>query len=430
MKPIRIGAVGTPALPRTSVASSDLRRGFRFEVPLFSPSSAWNQRADQSARLPDSDRQIAELYRMLLGDATAVDPAALTPAAPYPFPFVNFDDGAVPIFRAGAGASEVRLRAYRGTAIGANPKIAVDRGRTVIPAPGGPVRPAGPEGPNADGALVLVDEAAQMEWDLWQATTAVDASGQSRGGGYVGTSIVAAGSMDRFYLGGTGTNPPAFFSARAAGTPLLAGLLLPEDVERGSIEHALAFAIPALRNTNRDNPSEPFASDVVYPAATTEHERVSTSAWAIAAGQRMRLREVVVGEDEIDIDDAFFAPITRMFLTALRRFGAYAVETAPSLTFFAEDVHTARIELDAGRMNFLLGRPPLSPLPPPHLHWRLLMERLSEDLEIVPLAAGRWWEYGAGRRDPHTARAAVANFEMLAPPRPALLRRRGLPERG
>lgn len=362
---------------------------------------------------------------MLLGDPTGARPHAPVAAKAYPFPFVNFDERSVPIFRAGPGASEVRLRSYRGASTSANPKIAVDRGRTVIPAPAGPVRPAGPDAPDADGDLVVVDEQARMEWDFRQAATAIGPeSGARRGAGCAGASIVAAGAVDRFYLGGSGANPPAFYGARAAGTPLLAGLLLPEDVEHGSIEHALAFAIPALRNLNRDNPSDPFPSDVVYPASTTEREFVSTSAWAIAAGQRMRLRDVILGEDAIEIDDEFFAPITRMFLAALRRYGAYAVDTAPSLTFFAEDVHTARIELDASRINFLIGRPPLAPLPPPPLHWRVLMERLSEDLEIVPFAAGRWWEYGPGLRDPHTARASDANFEMVAPPRPGLLRRR------
>lgn len=426
MRHISPGAEGKTTLPpQAAVVRNDLRRDFRLEVPLFSPASAWNQRADAAPVLPESDRQVAELYRLLLGDTTALPRRAAATPSPYPFPFVDFDDGSVPIFRAGAGACELRLRTYAGARGSANPKIAVDLGHTVIPASAGPVRPSGPESVYAGGEIVIVDRAASMEWDLWQASTVVDgASGGCHGAGRVGTTIVAAGSVDRFYLAGSGTNPPAFYSARSAGTPLLGGLLLPEDAERGSIDHALAFAVPALRNTNPANPSEPFADDVVYPAATTETERISTSAFAVAAGQRMRLREIVVGEDAIEIDYAFFAPITRMVLTALRRYGAYAVATAPSLTFFAEDVHTAPLALDAAQMAFLLGRPSSTPLPPPQLYWRALMERLGEDLGIIPFAAGRWWEYGAGRRNPHAARPLVANFEMVAPPRPGLLRRR------
>ncbi|MGZ5429588.1 MAG: hypothetical protein ACXWFS_11310 [Thermoanaerobaculia bacterium] len=425
MKPIRIPAERVTPRPHSAVSPIDLRRAFRLDVPLFSPVSAWNQSADHAPVLPSSDEQIGELYRVLLGDATSLRPRALAPPAPYPFPLVNYDDGSIPLFRAGNGAAEIRLRSYLGRATSANPKIAARESRTVLPAPAGPVRPAGPEGPDGEGFLVLIDQLSGMEWDLRQAATDLDPrTATSRGGGRSGTSILAAGSIDRFYLGGSGSNPPAFYGPRAAGTPLLAGLLLPEDVERGSIDHALAFAVPGLRNLNRENPAEAFSSDVVYPAATTERELISTSRSAIAAGQRIRLRTVVVGEDGIEIDDAFFAPITRMVLTALRRYGAYAVDAAPALTFYAEDVHTARIDLDPARINFLLGRPALAQLPSSDLHWRLLMERLSEDLAIVPFAAGRWWEFGTGRRDPRAARASVANFEMVAPPRPGLLRRR------
>lgn len=169
----------------------------------------------------------------------------------------------------GQGQQTVLLRDYEGNPGATNiQKIPVnpDSNTVTVPAPAGTVRPSGAEEPlDADGYLVLYDTETLMEYDFWTATTVRDAAGNSLGGGQPGNSILEAGAIDFFDVTGPGTNPPTFFSARAVGTPLLAGLILPEDIERGAIEHALAFAIPGPRNTNVADPQEPFSKDYFPP---------------------------------------------------------------------------------------------------------------------------------------------------------------------
>jgi hypothetical protein len=259
---------------------------------------------------------------------------------------------------------------------------------------------------------VLYDLANAIEYDFWAATTVLDADGMSLGGGQPGTAILEAGAVDFFNTGGYGANADGLWSARAVGPPLLAGLILPEDVAGGSIEHALAMAIPYPRNLASD-PTEPLKSDYFYPASTTEAEYYNTNPMALASGQRLRLKQALVDEEGEPIDEGELAPITHMYLAALRNYGAYIVDNAGGFSFYAEDIHTANLDLPDEEVNDLIGQPPDTPLDPCRTKWQIVIEKLREDLDLIPLASGHWWDYGPGGSDPATATYRVANFEVV-----------------
>jgi hypothetical protein len=267
-----------------------------------------------------------------------------------------------------------------------------------------------PSGTWSDGHVVLYDVGTFTEYDYWQATTVRDGECQSQGAGLIGTTIYETGAIDFFDVRGAGVNSDTFSSARATGTPLLAGLILPEDVESGAIEHALEFAIPGPRNLSAD-PFEPLLSDYFYPASTTETDYYSTKPNALAAGQRIRLKPQVVNENCDLIDENDFAPITRMFLAALRTYGAYLVDNAGGFTFNAEEISTAVLDLTDAQVNELIGQPPGTPLPANQTKWQIVMETLNEDLWEMPIACGPWIE----GQDPATAMITTANFEVVEP---------------
>ncbi len=247
------------------------------------------------------------------------------------------------------------------------------------------MRPSGPAGLDADGYLLLV--AGDTAYDFWQATTVREGECQSMGAGLPGPAILQAGQADFGDIHGSGANPAGVRGARPTGTPLLAGAILPEDVESGEIAHALAVAIPGMRNRSSD-PSSPLAADVVYPASSTDGVRYSINDKALAAGQRLRLRGTVVGADGDVINENELTPITRMFLRALRRYGAYVVDTADGLSFFAEDIHTAVLDLDDDEINTLIGRPAGTALPSDMTRWQLVIETLNQELTAIPFAEG------------------------------------------
>jgi hypothetical protein len=399
----------TEAPAGTAISGSTLQRDFALPIPLFAPDSAWNQIATGAAVLPDNDQQILVTYRVLRGDITSLH-GYEGPATTWPFMDISLDDYSVPVFRAGAGEQSVLLCNYEGNREWPHPKFGIGQegGPVPVPAPAGAVRPAGPEDTDADGHLVLYNPATFEEYDLWQATTVRNAECDSLGGGQVGITILEAGVVDFFDVRGPGTNPDTYYSARAHGTPLLAGLILPEDVESGAIAHALAFAIPGPRNTSTD-PSEPLASDYFYPASTTETNFFNTDPHALAAGQRIRLKQTLVDEEGEVIDENQLAPITRMFLTALRAYGAYLIDNAAGFSFSAEDIHTAVLHLSDEEVNALIGQPPDTPLPAGMTRWQVVIEKLGEELELIPIAYGPWEE----GQDPATATVETSNFEVV-----------------
>ena len=392
----------------TSASDPALQRDFTLPTPLFASSSAWNQAATMAAALPDSDQQILVTYRVLRGDTSDLYPPGPPPTT-WPFMDVNYDEYAVPVFRMGTEQQSVLMCDYEGYPGGTNPKLPVAPDGTVtVPAPAGTVRPAGPEGTDADGHLVLYDPETSEEYDFWQATTVRIEECNSQGGGLTGTVILEAGAIDFFEARGSGANPDTYFSARATGPPLLAGLILPEDVESGAISHALAFAIPGLRNTSTD-PSEPLSSDYFYPASTTETDYYNTNSHALAAGQRLRLKQEIVDDEGYSIDEGDLSLITRMFLTALRTYGAYLVDNAGGFTFYAEDIHTADLHLTNDRVNALIGQPAGTPLPEGKTRWQIVIEKLNEELEWIPFA------YGPESQDPAKAEIETSNFEVVEP---------------
>ena len=228
--------------------------------------------------------------------------------------------------------------------------------------------------------------------------------------GLVGDKILQAGVVDYFDLRGSGANPDGYYSARAVGTPLLAGLILPEDIESGEIAHALSFAIPGPRNT-AFNPENPRQSDYFYPASTTETDFYSTDPDSLASGQRIRLKQVLHDEEGQVIDEAELAPITIMYLSALRNYGAYLVDNAGGFTFYAEDVHTAVLHLSDDEVNTLIGESPGTPLPEGMTKWQIVIEKLGSDLELIPLAVSE----GDSEPKPSKAQIEFSNFEVVEP---------------
>lgn len=401
--------VGWPFPQGGQPVEPEFPRAFDIALPLFdAPYSAWIEDASSVGVADSSADQVLATYRALCGDTSGLFPVNDPPSSESPFPFIGFDDHAVPIFAAGSGMQEVLLCDYDGFARDPNGKWGVsgEGGPVEVPSCSGTVRPAGPVGLDSDGSMVLFDTGNGMEYDFWQATTVSSGECQSDGAGLPGTSVSQAGQADFFDVRGSGANATGVWGARASATPMLAGTILPEDVLDGAIEHALAIAVPGVRNLSTD-PEHPLTIDAVYPASFTQTERYSTNPDALAAGQRMRLRSTIVGDDGEVVHESALAPITKMVLAALRNHGAYVVDSADGLAFFAEDIHTAVLDLDDDEINALIGEPDGTPLPAEKTKWQAVMEALERDLAGIPFAHGDC--------DGASSTVTTANFEVVEP---------------
>jgi hypothetical protein len=118
--------------------------------------------------------------------------------------------------------------------------------------------------PEFDGWYSVLDRRAGIEYDFWRArrsTTSTSLSYQF---------------LREWDLNGPGFLVPNEVSARGSGLPYLGGLILPEEVEAGHIDHALAISVPA--------PAQHF---YVQPASSTDGNGQTTS---LPEGARIRLK--------------------------------------------------------------------------------------------------------------------------------------------
>ncbi|MHB8651056.1 MAG: hypothetical protein ACYDBR_12910, partial [Gaiellaceae bacterium] len=158
--------------------------------------------------------------------------------------------------------------------------------------------------PSGDGHLAIYDATSNREWDMWQ-------------GRHSGSSWSASAGA-ALAMTGNGVVPAGSASANAANFPLLGGLVRPEEILQGHIDHALVFGMPNVNSTR-----------FVCPA--THHDGGSTSPASLPEGTRVQL------DPSIDVGTlglpAWEVPIAR----AMQVYGMYLRDTGGSLAVYAEN---------------------------------------------------------------------------------------------
>jgi hypothetical protein len=164
-----------------------------------------------------------------------------------------------------------------------------------VPIPAG-VQPS----PGSDGHVTIVSKSTGCEYDFWGVTVSADGGLTAKWANVI--------SLSR---SGVFTNGPA---ARASGFALLAGLILPTDLRRGRIDHALVFAYPFTK-----------AGGPVPPAIGSDGE--TQGAQAIPEGARVQL------DPSLDLSTLGLRPYEFMVARALQEYGAYISDTGGAIIF-------------------------------------------------------------------------------------------------
>ena len=107
-----------------------------------------------------------------------------------------------------------------------------------------------------------------------------------------------AGSGAVFPLGSDALRPAGWTSADAAGLPILPGLVRPDEVAAGVIDHAIRVTVPASDDT------------YIWPA---RHEAGTANASLPPMGLRLRLKA--------SVDISQFPPMDQVILQALKTYG-------------------------------------------------------------------------------------------------------------
>ena len=160
--------------------------------------------------------------------------------------------------------------------------------------------------PMADGHLAVVDRVGGCEYDFWQAERTPD----GRWTASWGRRLPATGD-------GIASVGP---SARASGFGLLAGLVFPDELARGRIEHALVFGYPYTR-----------AGGPVAPATSSDGR--TAGAGALPEGARLQL------DPALDLDTLVLTPYERAIAEAMQQYGMFLGDTGGAVGVFAAHPH-------------------------------------------------------------------------------------------
>lgn len=259
---------------RTEAAARSCGAPAGLTVPPYAEDSVFNQPIPADAKAdPDSDRLVAGVVEAARDTGFVVALKAFT----------------VPVYVASRDTPRYDVSLTASWA----PRTTLD----AVPIPA----EARPD-PADDGHLAVVDRLRGCEYDLWQARKEGDRWSASWG------NVIPTQ--------GRGIYPDGL-SARASGFGLLAGLIFPEELAQGEIEHALVFSYPLTR-----------AGGPVPPA--TDSDGLSTRPDAIPEGARLQL------DPTLDLDALGLAGPERAVARALQRYGMFLADTGGAVSLYAE----------------------------------------------------------------------------------------------
>lgn len=254
----------------------------------FSDDSPWNQPISEN---PDLHPQSAQLIEHMI---RSVSPDYL---------WLNIQEWSIPVYE--VDNTEVPFVNVSVTSI--NGASTGSGWLDVFPAPI-------PEGAapdrQSDAHMVILDRAQNKSWDFWHASKTDDGQWQC---GVCNTSDLSGTGVRP--LKGQGSGQPWFRShgARACGLPLLAGLIRPEEIAAGRIDHALYIGYPGIR-------SNIFTS----PASTAQapSKEGINHCEGIPCGGRIQL------DPNLDLNSLGLTREARIIAEALQTYGAYVGDYA------------------------------------------------------------------------------------------------------
>ena len=299
--PIPPAATPTAAPTTKPPGSSGVWRPFRADSP-------WNTRIGANPAL--DPQSIA-----LIDD--------LEVSSQWPFFGINISGFSIPVYYATPTTSTVRVAAELGGT--GFPGSNGMNGSAMVPIPAG----AAPD-PQSDRHMVVVSTDRRLSWDFFGARPA-------------GTTwnCTLCATTD---LTGSGVRPkkqgnPTWFTshgARACGFPLLAGLIRPEEIKAGRIDHALVIAYPHIR------------AGLYTPPASTAQARIGDEAIktrGIPCGGRVQL------DPSINVDALDLSRSGKIIARALQEYGAFVGDYSGAISLYADNSPAARAQWSAGLLD-------------------------------------------------------------------------------
>jgi hypothetical protein len=318
---LTVAAIALPGLPLTGGGSSTPPAPAPAVQRPFADSSFWNAPLAADAPL---DAQ-SDVYVAALRNQVAQYGA-----------WINTDRYSTPVYTVPAGTPTVRVML---DSFDAGLQAALDQ----VPIPSGAAPAAG-----SDGQMVVWQPSSDTLWELWRAYQLLGTWHASWGGRMTGVSASPGYYSD-----------PANWGATATSLPLLGGLMRIAELQSGTIDHALAIAIPRAR-------SQVYS----WPAQRTDGTVEDST--AIPEGTRFRI------DPSLDLGTLQMAPVVRAMAQAAQRYGIVVRDKGGSVAFYAEDPEPTGSDPYGGSAGLFGGMSPAQLLAQfPWAHLQALRTSLS-----------------------------------------------------
>jgi hypothetical protein len=290
---------------------------------LFSPTSPWNAPLAPTEGLDPASPLIAgALSREVQREINAGTG-----------PWISELQYSTPIYVVAADHPRVRVKVDTGS-WGATLQRALDQG---VPIPAG-ARPAA----GADAHMTVYQPSRDMLWDFFGTSSKSDGWHVRWGGAMRNVSNSPGYFTNQSWSGLSSWN----WGSTATSLPAIAGTVTIAELRNGSINHALALAVP-----------EACSRSFTWPAQRTDG--TSTTADCIPEGARFRL------DPTLDLSQLQLPRITRLLAEAAQRYGMIVRDTTHnSVGFYAEDPSPTGSDPYHGPQGFYEGMAPWQFLPP------------------------------------------------------------------
>jgi hypothetical protein len=255
--------------------------GFGAPARPFAADSFWNSPLPAGAPLDPASGALASELRRQLGLGS---------------PWINTTSYSTPVYRVPANQPTVR--------------VALDVANTPLQQAweAVPIPPYARPANGTDKSMVVWQPATDTMWEFWLMQR-TDGSWHARWGG----RITGASHNPAYYTGAERN-----WGVPATSLPLLGGVITLDDLNRGTIDHALAIAIPEARK-----------DWWTWPAQRTDGKKDDPS--AIPEGARFRL------DPTLNLDSLHLYPLVRMMAEAAQRYGIVVKDQSGVVAFAGED---------------------------------------------------------------------------------------------
>ena len=277
--------------------------------PFFAPDSFWNTPLPEQITLhPDNDR-LMEFSRW---------------STESPGVHINLTAWTIPLYQVAAETPlrpinrrlqrETYGRRFRANSL---PYLHAGHpeGHDASFGPSIPIPPAAEPDGQPDAHLAIIDESRRLAWDMWAAHRTPDGDWEACTG--ISYSLDGSGVFDpqQFSIR-NGESIHLYGPGRAVGVPIIAGLILHDEILSGRIEHKLAFAARASGLLAHYSPPTIW-TDGGVPGG-------------IPAGAMFQL------DPAIALDTLNLSPGARVVARALQEYGATLVDFANGFTLYGE----------------------------------------------------------------------------------------------